>query len=361
LKKTTENTARKSEHLKIVLNKDVAHSGTTLLEQVRLFHQAIPELDLDEIDLSTEFFGKSLKAPLMITSMTGGAEFSEKINAGLAEVASEYGIAFGVGSQRVMLRRPEVIHHFAVRDHIPDGVLLGNIGAAQLIENSIDDIIELAETIEADGLCVHLNPGQELIQPFGQLKFRGIYDKLARLAENMEGKILVKETGAGLSPDTLLMLKKIGVKYVDISGAGGTSWTKVESYRADSPALKRAGETFADWGIPTAPCIHAARVILGADACVIASGGIHTGLDSLRSLVLGADISGFARSILTVFMEKGPEGAAEYLDTHLYELKAGMLLTGAPNIKAIAAVPRLYTGELKDWIEYIDRVSKELR
>jgi len=361
LKKATENTTRKSEHLKIVLNKDVSHRGTTLLEMIRLFHQAIPELDLDEIDLSTRFFGKSLKAPLMITSMTGGAEYSEKINGGLAEVASEFGIAFAVGSQRVMLRRPEVIHHFAVRNHIPDGVLLGNIGAAQLIDNSIEDIVALAETIDADGLCVHLNPGQELIQPHGQLKFRGIYDKLAKLVERLNGNVLVKETGAGLSPQTLNMLQKIGIKYVDVSGAGGTSWTKVESYRASTEALRRAGETFADWGIPTAPSIYAARRILGESACVIASGGIDTGLDSMRALAMGADVSGFARSILTSFMEKGTEGAVEYLETHLYELKVGMLLIGAGDVKAIGKAPKLYTGELKDWIEFIDRSVKDLK
>lgn len=359
LKKATENTTRKSEHLKIVLNKDVAHTGTTLLELVRLIHQAIPELDLDEINLSTEFFGKKLKAPLMITSMTGGAEFSEKINGGLAEIASEYGIAFAVGSQRVMLKKPEVIHHFAVREQIPGGVLLGNIGAAQLIDNSVEDIVELAEMIDADGLCVHLNPGQELIQPHGQLKFRGIYKNLAGLIERLEGRVLVKETGAGLSPETLVKLKQIGVKYVDVSGAGGTSWTKVEAYRAGTEALRKAGETFADWGIPTAPGIYAARKILGPAGCVIASGGIHTGLDSLRALVMGADISGFARSILTAFMEKGADGAAEYLETHLYELKIGMLLIGAADIKSIADAPKLYTGELKDWIEFIDRSVKD--
>ena len=355
MKNTVENSVRKSEHLKIVLNQDVSHCGTTLLEQVRLIHQALPELDLEEINLSTKFFNKVLKAPLMITSMTGGAEYSEKINIGLAELASEFGIAFSVGSQRVMIDKPEMVAHFAVRKYIPKGVLLGNIGAGQLIDTPVEQIIELADAIDADGLCVHLNPGQELIQPKGQLYFKGIFKALARLARKMENRILVKETGAGLSPTALKMLAEIGIKYIDVSGAGGTSWTKVESYRAQNPALKRAGMTYADWGIPTAPAVYAARKIMGGEASVIASGGIFTGLDSLRAIVMGADISGFARSILTAFMDKGRDGAIGYLKTHLYELKVGMLLIGAANIKSITKIPCLYTGELKDWIEFIDR------
>jgi len=342
---------RKSEHLQIVASQDVTHKKGTLLDNVQLLHQALPELSIDDIDLSVEFFGKRLKAPFMITSMTGGAEYAGRLNHNLAEVAQQQGIAFAVGSQRVMVRHPEVTDDFAVRANIPDGVLLGNIGAVQLQEYSPDIIAGLAKAIDADGICVHLNVGQELTQAEGHRDFAGLLDKIARLVEYLDGRVLVKETGAGMSPETLKQLNSIGVKYIDVSGAGGTSWTKVEAYRATDPSLRHLGELFSDWGVPTAFSVIAAEKILRGKATIIGSGGVKSGMDAARCIVCGADIAGFARPALLAFLDKGAEGVSELLERYAKELKTAMLLTASKDLAAMQKAPRIYTGELKIWLD----------
>ncbi|MCP4581341.1 MAG: type 2 isopentenyl-diphosphate Delta-isomerase [candidate division Zixibacteria bacterium] len=341
---------RKSEHLQIVADQDVAYTRGTLLNNIQIPHQALPELSIDDIDMSVKFFGKSLKAPLMITSMTGGAEFAGKLNHSLAEVAQDQGIAFAVGSQRIMLRHPEVTADFTVRSKIPDGVLLGNIGAVQLQEYSSNTIAGLVDAIEADGICVHLNAAQELMQDEGHRDFKGLTEKIAQLVESLDGRVVVKETGAGLSPETLKQLKSIGVSYIDVSGAGGTSWTKVEAYRATDPSLRRLGEAFSDWGVPTAFCIIAARQILKDKAFLIGSGGILSGLDAARSIIAGADIAGFARPALLAFLQSGTDGVIALIESFTKELKTAMLLTGSGKISALKNAPRIYTGELRDWL-----------
>ena len=340
---------RKSEHLRIVADEHVVHSGSTLLEDIHLLHQALPELDLDEIELTAEFFGKKLSAPLMITSMTGGAEFSKELNRGLAEVAEREGVAFAVGSQRVMIGHPEVTNHFAVRKYIPNGVLLGNIGAVQLGEYSLDVIVDLVNRIEADGICVHLNVAQELVQNEGHRRFRGMIDNIVGLLERLDGRVLVKETGAGISPETAAKLKSIGVPYIDVSGAGGTSWTKVEMYRANTGLLRRIGKTFADWGVPTAFSVMATRRICGRKVKIVASGGIQSGLDVAKAIAVGADIGGLARPILLSFLEGGVDGASAQIKQIKEELRIAMLIIGAHNTSALAEVPRVYTGELREW------------
>ncbi len=341
---------RKGEHLKIVAENDVRHTGSTLLEDINLLHQALPELDLEDVDLSVRFFEKDLSAPLMITSMTGGAEFSEKMNRGLAEVAEREGIAFAVGSQRVMLKHPEVADHFAVRRHIPNGVLLGNIGAVQLQEYPVDVIAELVEQIEADGICVHLNVAQELVQAEGHRRFHGLLDSIARLLERLKGHVLVKETGAGMSPQTIRKLDSIGVRYIDVSGLGGTSWTKVEMYRANTDLLRHIGETFADWGVPTAVSVIAARNICSRKTAIIASGGIENGLDVARAIAAGADMAGFARPILLSFLDGGVDAACGAIERIKEELRIAMLLTDTRSLFALAEAPRVYTGRLREWL-----------
>jgi len=350
----TENDAtiarRKLEHLRIVAEENVVHSGSTLLNDIHLLHRALPELDLEEIDSSTEFFGKRLRAPLMITSMTGGAQIAREMNRALAQVASQHGIAFAVGSQRVIFRHPEMEADFAVRNWIPNGVLLGNIGAGELLEYPPERIRELMNSIEADGMCVHLNAAQELVQAEGHRNFRGLLNAIARLVDTLKGKVLVKETGAGLDPHTFRKLSEIGVPYIDISGAGGTSWTKVEMYRSTEAILQETGKVFADWGIPTAFCIVAARRIFGNKGCIIASGGITSGLDAARAIAAGADIAGFARPALLAYLNGGIEKASEFVEAIIHSLKTAMILTGALDIKSLQAVPRVYTGELREWL-----------
>jgi len=341
---------RKTEQLDIVAQKDVAFARTTLLEEVQLIHQALPELDFEEIEIGAEFFGKTLASPLLINSMTGGATWSATLNRDLAAVAQKCGIAFAVGSQRIMLRHPESVADFAVRKFIPDGILLGNIGAVQLLEYSPERIVGLVRRIEADGLCIHLNPAQEMIQHDGHRHFRGLTDKLKEMVEILDGRVLIKESGAGLSLEALRLLKQTGARYIDISGAGGTSWTKVESYRAPNNILKSAGEIFSEWGIPTAAGIILGRNILTSDTCLVASGGIRNGLDVARAIALGADMAGIARMVLMAFLESGPEGARGFIEAVTYQLKTAMLLTGARNLKEMRNTPRMYTGLLLQWM-----------
>ncbi|MFH1686729.1 MAG: type 2 isopentenyl-diphosphate Delta-isomerase [bacterium] len=346
----TQDARRKAEHLEIVSGRPVTHTGGTLLDNVHLIPQALPELNPDDIDLSCSFFGRQLAAPMMICSMTGGMEIGGRLNRDLAEVAGRSKIAFAVGSQRVMLRHPEVTADFAVRKHIPDGVLLGNIGASQLKEYDAAKIVGLVEAIEADGLCVHLNPAQELIQPEGIHEFRGLLDAIARLLEKLKGRLLVKECGAGLSPQVLQKLTAIGVPYIDVSGSGGTSWTKVEMYRATSEQLRRLGQTFADWGLPTAFCVYAAGRIVPEDRVIIASGGIANGLDAARAIALGADVIGVARQVLLAYLKDGQQGAQSFVNQMVQEIKVAMLLSGAGDVGALQRVPRIYKGELSQWI-----------
>jgi isopentenyl-diphosphate Delta-isomerase len=341
---------RKSDHLRIVNENDVSHGGGTLLDSVHLIHNALPEVDFGNINLGTPFFGKRLSAPLMITSMTGGAERAESLNRDLASVAQDKGIAFAVGSQRVMFRYPETVSDFAVREYIPDGVLLGNVGAVQLIEYSSDEVAELAKRIEADALCVHLNPAQELVQKEGNRIFTGLLDGIARLMDKMDGRILVKETGAGLSKDVLKRLRFIGVEYIDVAGAGGTSWTKVESYRSSNEELIQSGKTFSDWGIPTAASLAWAKKEFSDSATIVASGGIENGLDVARAIVLGADIAGFARSVLKSYMDSGIDGAANYIDIVVHELKVALNLTGSKDLASFKNAEFKISGQLRDWM-----------
>jgi isopentenyl-diphosphate delta-isomerase len=341
---------RKIEHLKIVTEKDVLSCQQTMLSDIKLIHQALPELNFDQIDISCEFIGKPLKAPLMIASMTGGAVMAKKLNRALAEVAAAQGIALGVGSQRIMLRHPEMTADFAVRKWIGDGVLLGNIGAVQLEEYSPRVISEMVNAIEADGLCIHLNIGQELMQKEGHRHFSGLVENIRRVIEKLNGRVIVKETGAGFSVEALNLLAECGAKYIDVSGAGGTSWTKVEMYRAPEKLLRRTALTFADWGIPSAFSIIAANRVMGKTCKVIASGGVYTGLDIAKAIAVGADMGAFARPILLAFMQKGKDGANEFIEIIINELKTAMLLTGAKDIFSLKRVSKVYTGELRQWL-----------
>jgi len=350
---------RKTEHLKIAADHDVTYSHSTMLEDIKLMHQALPELSVDDIDLSVEFFGKRLKAPLMIASMTGGAKYAGRMNHALASVAQQQGIAFAVGSQRIMLSHPEVTPDFQVRREIPDGVLLGNIGAVQLQEYSLDVIADLVKSIEADGICVHLNAAQELVQQEGHRDFRGLTDKIAQLFDHLDGRVLVKETGAGLSPQVLTKLASIGIRYIDVSGSGGTSWTKVEMHRASNQKLRQLAETFADWGVPTAFSIIAAKHIFPDKACLIASGGILSGLDVARAIVAGCDIAGFARQVLLSYLDKETDGVIALINRFKKELTTAMLLTGCQNISDLKKAPRIYTGELREWLSTFGWFERE--
>ena len=352
---------RKAEHLRIVAEEAVQHTKSTLLECVELTHNALPELALAELDTSTAFFGKQLALPLMVTSMSGGAGEAGPLNRALASACADSGVAFAVGSQRIMLRHPEQRSDFAVRGQIPDGVLLGNIGGQQLLEFTTQEVAGLVGSIEADGLCVHLNPAHELAQPEGDRDFKGITAAIAQLCEALEGRVLVKEVGSGISAEVAQSLVATGVRYLDIAGAGGTSWPLVESFRSGGTAgalvesfkVGQAVEAQAlaialgEWGIPTAPAILAARNAVGADTCIIGSGGVRSGFDVAKCIALGADLAGLAYPALKAYFAGGQAEVAALVNRWGVELKAAMLLTGSKAIAELKSCQRVYLGELQ--------------
>ncbi|MDZ8052635.1 MAG: type 2 isopentenyl-diphosphate Delta-isomerase [Aulosira sp. ZfuVER01] len=291
--------SRKAEHIRICLEEDVqCHQITNGLERYRFTHCCLPELDRNDIDISTNFLGKHLGAPLLISSMTGGTEQAGTINQRLAQVAQEYKIAMGVGSQRVAVEKPQVADTFAVRKYAPDVLLLANLGAVQLnYKYGLEECLRVVDILEADALILHLNPLQECIQSKGDTNFRGLLDKIAILCFKLPVPVIVKEVGNGISAAMAEKLLAAGVRAIDVAGAGGTSWAKVESERADNDLQRRLGKTFADWGLPTAECIKTIRAI-APHVPLIASGGLRHGLDVAMAIALGADIAGLAMPFL---------------------------------------------------------------
>ena len=338
---------RKLDHLTLCATAEVeAREKSTLLDELTLLHNSLPELDYGAIDLSCAYAGKQLRAPLLITGMTGGADRARDINRRLAATAERFGIGFGVGSQRAMLRDPASLSTYAVRDVAPTTLLLGNIGAVQAATSSTAELQDLVGAIDADALCIHLNPAQEIIQDDGDRDFRGCLDAIARLTAELGRPVIVKETGCGMSPQLIARLKAAGVTRIDVSGAGGTTWVGVEAHRA-SPRRRLVGEALWDWGIPTAASVH-----FGAQAGmeVIASGGIRSGYDVARALALGATLGGAALPFLKSVWEQPEGGATEVVEEMLDLLRAVMLLTGSKDVEALRKVPRVVGPRLAQWM-----------
>jgi isopentenyl-diphosphate delta-isomerase len=303
---------RKADHIRICLEEDVQFQQvSTGLEHYRFTHCCLPECDRTDIDISTKFLSKSLNAPLLISSMTGGTERAGIINRRLADVAQQYKLAMGVGSQRVALEKPQVADTFAIRKYAPDVLLFANLGAVQLnYQCGVDECLRIIDILEADALILHINPLQEFIQPRGDTNFRGLFDKISKLCSKLPVPIIAKEVGNGISAVMAEKLLSAGVQAIDVAGAGGTSWALVESERAETPLQRRLGRTFADWGLPTAECITSIRAQF-PQIPLIASGGLRHGLDVAKAIALGADIAGLAMPFLQ---------AADVSETALQEL-----------------------------------------
>ena len=335
---------RKLDHIRIVLDSPVEHERDTLLGEVELVHAALPELSLDKVDVSIEFLGRRLQAPLMITGMTGGHAVAEKINCALAEAAREKGIAMGVGSQRAALEHPELAPSFssARRCGGPDLVLVANIGAPQLAKGyGVEEVLKAIEMIDADAVAVHLNAAQEAFQPEGDTDFQGVLDALERLAAELPVPVIVKETGHGIGYEAALALRSRGIRFLDVSGAGGTSWVRVEEYRAIEKGLlplAAAAETYRDWGIPTAQAVVEARWA-APDACIIGSGGVRTGLDAAKLVALGADLAGIALPAIRAYAEGGADAVKQLLDAVIAEVRAAVFLTGAGSLEGLRRAP----------------------
>lgn len=319
---------RKADHIRICLEEDVqSHQITNGLERYRFTHSCLPELNHSDIDISTTFLGKHLGAPLLISSMTGGTEQAAIINQRLAQVAQHYKIAMGVGSQRVAVEKPQVADTFAVRKYAPDVLLFANLGAVQLnYKYGLDECLRVVDILEADALILHINPLQECIQPKGDTNFRGLIDKISDLCNKMPVPVIAKEVGNGISAAIANKLLASGVAAIDVAGAGGTSWAKVESERAENPLQRRLGRTFADWGLPTAECITTIRAI-APNVPLIASGGLRHGLDIAAAIALGADIAGLAMPFLQA-AATSETAVAELAEVLIAEITTVLFCTG---------------------------------
>ncbi len=335
---------RKDEHLDVVLNRDVRTGKTSGFETVHFEHCALPELHLDQIDLSTVFLGKKMRAPFLISSMTGGPAKAAEINENLARAAGQLGIAFAVGSQRIALEgEGQAGFGRSLRDALGDMPLLSNIGAAQLgAPDGIANAGRVVEMIGADALIVHLNPLQEAVQHGGDRDWRGLLARIEELVKQLPVPVIVKEVGFGISGRLAAQLYEIGVHIIDVAGAGGTSWAAVEAERAPNEHLRRIAETFREWGIPTARALVDVRAAC-PDATVIASGGIKTGLDAAKAIRLGANLAAQAAGVLPAALESADAVVAHFED-RIAELRIACFCSGSAALDDLRRAPLLDKG-----------------
>ncbi len=325
---------RKIDHIRIVLGEDVAAKGvSTGFGAYRLPHAALPELDLAEVDTRTTFLGKPISAPLLISSMTGGASVAERINLALAEAAEHLGLPMGVGSQRAAVVDPRLAPTYQVRRVAPRIPLLANLGAVQLNYGfGVDQCRRAVEMIEADALILHLNPLQEAVQPEGNTNFKGLLGKIEHLCRTLEVPVVVKEVGNGIGARDAQRLYACGVRIIDVAGAGGTSWSEVERYRQPDEQGRRVAGAFADWGLPTTECIRAVRAAL-PEVTIIGSGGVRSGVDVAKAIALGADLAGTAKPALaSAIDERGAEAVVEGLTAFIRELRVAMFCSGCATL-----------------------------
>ena len=332
---TDSTDGRKIHHVEIINSDSKIDRKKFYFDSIQLVHRALPEIDLAEIDPSITFMGKKLSFPLLISSMTGGDhELLRTINKNLAKAAEETGIAMCVGSQRVMFTSPKSRTSFEIRKYAPHALLFANLGAVQLNYGFTVEMCKQAiETVEADGLYFHLNPLQEAIQPEGNTNFSGLVEKIGETAKELEYPVVLKEVGAGISKKDIELLLKNEIKYVDITGSGGTSWSRVEHHRRNDES-NNLGILFQDWGNPTPLILQSLQPNL-KDLTLIASGGVRSGIDMVKSIILGASLCGVAAPFLEPAMES-PKKVIERINGLKREFVVTMFLLGIPNIQQLS-------------------------
>ncbi|MBV9648113.1 MAG: type 2 isopentenyl-diphosphate Delta-isomerase [Candidatus Eremiobacteraeota bacterium] len=327
--------ARKSRHLDICLDEDVASTLDAGFSVVRLRHEALPEMALTEVNARTSFLGRELRAPLLVSSMTGGTARAGAINRNLAAAAERAGIAIGLGSQRAALEDRALLETYRVRDVAPHVLLFANIGAVQLNYGvTAADAKAIVESIGADGLYLHFNPLQEALQPGGDTNFSGLLEKIAQVVAATTVPVIAKSVGSGISVHTARRLLGAGVAAIDVAGAGGTSWARVEGRRAGDSRRERLAETFAGWGYPTAEATRALRKALPG-VPLVASGGVRSGIDVAKAVALGATLCGLAQPLLEP-ATRSADAVFEALDDLIAGLRIAMFASGC---RALADLP----------------------
>jgi len=324
---------RKKEHLDIASNYSVNFQETTTgFENFHFVHNALPEINLEDVDISTKFLGYDLKSPMIICSMSGGEEKSERLNKELATAANRSGIALALGSLRPALQHPESLKSYHVaRQYAPDIPLLANLGATQLVtEYKTKHISKVLQQIEVDAISIHLNPLQEALQPEGEPYYNGVSRAIEILRETLPYPVIIKEVGFGLSLDVIKRLQKIGIQWVDIAGAGGTSWSRIEHFRTEQKDQRAIAAQFFEWGIPTVESILAASKI--PQLHIIASGGIDSGLKFAKAIALGAELAGAAMPFLQARKSGGIDEICELIKIYSETLRISMFCTGCRNL-----------------------------
>jgi isopentenyl-diphosphate delta-isomerase len=337
----TPTASRKDDHLRININEDVAAKGVDAgFDDYRFVHQALPEIDLADVDLTTRFLDRPVGAPLLVSCMTGGTQQAGIINARLARVAQDRGLAMGLGSCRVLLEQPDVLPTFDVRAIAPDVPLLANLGAVQLnLGVGVAECRHLVRTLRADALVLHLNPLQEALQPDGNTVFSGLLARIETVCAELGAPVIVKEVGWGIADDLVARLFEAGVSAVDVAGAGGTSWSEVERHRIDDPVRARVAGAFGGWGIPTTTALIGARRA-APDGTIIASGGVRNGTDIAKALTLGADLVGIAGPLVRA-AAAGDAAIDETVAVILEELRLVMFCVGAAHVGELWSEARL--------------------
>lgn len=332
---TTATESRKLDHILINLERDVQFPRlATGLERYHFLHQALPELNLDDIDTGVTIFGKQLLSPILISSMTGGTDMARAINRNLAQAAQQHGIAMGLGSQRAAIENDGLTDSYAIRDVAPDILLFANVGAVQLNYGyGLSECRKAVDMVGADALILHFNALQEAVQAEGDTDFAGLLGKVEKICARLDVPVLAKEVGWGFSQQAVLRLAEAGVAAIDVAGAGGTSWSEVEYHRAPSDFHARVARSFADWGIPTAVAIQYART--GApELPVFASGGLRDGIDIAKCIALGADLAGLASPFLRAASQSA-EAVNELIRELNAQLRVAMFCTASEDIAAL--------------------------
>jgi isopentenyl-diphosphate delta-isomerase len=332
-----ETSARKADHIRINLEENVRSGLTTGLERYRFVHQAVPELNLSEVSTQVDWFGKRLRAPLLISSMTGGTGSAGPINRHLAAAAQTAGIALGVGSQRAALEDPQLAETFRLRDLAPDVLLFANLGAVQFNYGyGVDECRRAVDMIRADALILHLNALQEAVQPEGDTNFAGLLPRIETICRALPVPVIAKEVGWGISEQAARRLAEAGVAAIDVAGAGGTSWSQVEMYRATTESQRRIAAAFIDWGIPTADSILNVRRAAPA-LPIIASGGLRDGIDVAKCVALGARLCGLAGPFLKA-ANVSTEAVSQVIRDLTRELQIAMFAAGAGDIAGLQQI-----------------------